>query len=207
MIFIDLTHKINENTPVYPGDPQTKIQQNASLQKDGYTDHYLCMGTHAGTHIDAPSHMLKNGKGLHQFPLKKFTGRGVYIKITGGKFDLRKIKTVNIKKNDIVFFHTGMSDTYEKPEYFTAYPAIPQEVANYLITKEINIVGVDSCSVDHDKFDAHKLFLKKDILIIENLTNLSSLVGKQFIVTAFPLNLTLDGSPVRVVAQIDRNTS
>lgn len=203
MTYIDLTHEISQNMPIYPGDPQTKIRRNATVEKDGFTDHYLSMGTHAGTHIDAPSHMLEKGKGLNQFPLKKFTGRGVYIKITNGKFDLRKIKTLDIKKNDVVLFHTGMSDSYERPEYFSVYPAIPQDVANYLITKEINIVGVDSCSVDHDEFHAHKLFLKNDILIIENLTNLSSLEGKQFTVSAFPLNLQLDGSPIRVVAQID----
>lgn len=203
MSYSDLTHEINENTPVYPGDPLTSIQQNATLSKDNYAEHIIGMGTHTGTHIDAPSHMLKNGKALNQFPLEKFTGRGVYIKIERGKFDLSKIKTIAIKKNDIVFFHTGMSNSYKNPEYFTTYPTVPQDVANYLIKKGISIVGVDSCSVDHEEFTIHKLFLQNDILIIENLTNLASLTGKKFTVSAFPLNLNLDGLPVGVVAQIE----
>jgi arylformamidase len=80
MKLIDLTHPIKSNMPVYPGDPETKIQQEGSIKKDGYVDHYLSIGTHAGTHIDAPSHMLENKKSLNQFPLEKFIGRGVCIK-------------------------------------------------------------------------------------------------------------------------------
>jgi arylformamidase len=95
-----------------------------------------------------------------------------------------------------------MSDIYGSPEYFQKYPAIPNNVANYLIEKAIKIVGIDSCSVDHKEFNAHKLFLQNEILIIENLTNLSMLSGKDFNIIAFPLNVSLDGSPIRVVAQL-----
>lgn len=63
MKFIDLSVPLNEDTPVYPGDPKTKITTAGILEKDGYEDHYVCVGTHAGTHVDAPRHMpIKNLK-------------------------------------------------------------------------------------------------------------------------------------------------
>jgi len=203
MKLLDLSVFITEKMPVYPGDPHVIIKPSGNLQKDGFEDHSLIIGTHAGTHIDAPRHMIENGKSLSDFPLSAFTGRGVVIAIEDKQFDLKKIKNANIKPGDIVFFYTGLSKIFNQPEYFENYPAIPEEVAKYLVKKEIKIVGVDMCSVDHEIFTAHKIFLNHDILIIENLTNLAALKNKKFTVYAFPLNLALDGSPVRVVAEIE----
>lgn len=202
MKLIDLSIPITASMPVYPGDPATKIELKGELQKDGFEDHYLSIGTHAGTHIDAPKHMLENGKSLDQFPLDKFTGNGVCINIENNQFDLSQIKQVAIEKDDIVFFYTGMSNHFGKPNYFESYPAIPEDVVTYLVEKEIKIIGVDTCSVDHETFIAHKLFLQHNILIIENLIKLNVLQNKHFTVYAFPLNIALDGSPTRVIAEI-----
>ena len=202
MKLIDLSVPITKDMPVYPGDPRVVIKPAGTLQKDGFMDHYLSIGTHAGTHIDSPAHMLENGKTLGDFPLATFTGRGVCIEITDKQFDVEKIKTANIQKNDIVFFSTGLSELFGQPAYFEDYPAIPERVATYLIEKQIKIVGVDTCSVDHETFTSHKLLLQNNILIIENLTNLKQLINKNFTVSAFPLMLSLDGSPVRVVASV-----
>ena len=98
---------------------------------------------------------------------------------------------------------TGMSERYFDSVYFEDYPAIPEEVAEYLVSKQIKIVGVDTCSVDHEEFVAHRTLLKNDVLIIENLTNLQELAGKEFTVYALPIKLQIDGAPARVIAAVD----
>lgn len=201
MKLIDLSVTINKKTPVYPGDPAVKITKAGILKRDGYQDHFVCLGTHAGTHVDAPSHMLANSKNIDQLPLEQFCGRGVYIK-TDKKIELQKVKDSNIQEEDIVLFQTGMSAVYFEPDYYDNYLDIPEDVANYLVGKKIKAVGVDMCSIDHEPFPIHKIFLKNNILIIENLTNLEALEGKEFKVYAFPLKLEIDGSPARVVAEI-----
>ena len=95
-----------------------------------------------------------------------------------------------------------MSKVYFQPEYFNNYPAITEEVANYLVSKKVKIVGVDMCSVDLKPFPVHRILLKNDILIIENLTNLSELEGRNFKVYAFPIKLQIEGAPTRVVAEV-----
>ncbi len=158
-MLIDLSVPLDENTPIYPGDPKTKIQPAGILAKDGYEDHYISIGTHVGTHMDAPAHMIQNGKSLDKINIDRFTGQGVYVK-TGRDITLDKLKGVNIGKDNIVLFHTGMSDSYYKPEYYNNYPAIPENVANYLVDKNVAVVGVDMCSVDHEPFPIHRILLK-----------------------------------------------
>lgn len=199
-MIIDLSVPLNEKTPVYPGDPATKIELAGVLDKDGYRDHFVSFGTHVGTHIDAPMHMLKDGISLNQIPIDNFIGRGRIVVVSEGNFEA--VENLGIQADDIVLFHTGMSDKYYEPVYFDDYPAMTEETAKYLVEAGVKMVGVDTCSVDNqDGFPIHKILLSGNVLIIENLTNLSGLVGKEFTIHALPINLQIDGAPARVVAE------
>src|SRR3989344_3983533 len=135
-MLVDLSVALNEKTPIYPGDPKTKIKISAVLEKDGYHDHYVSVGTHVGTHIDAPSHMIAGGKNLDEIPIDHFTGRGVYIDARKD-FNFVEIELMDIMEDDIVLFHTGMSDKYHQADYFDNYPFMSEEIANYLIIKKV----------------------------------------------------------------------
>ncbi len=201
MNIIDLSRPISDQTPVYPGDPKVSIETASKIATEGYTDHLLHIGTHVGTHIDAPAHMISGGKTLDQFPPDRFIGRGRYIDATDG-FTLSAVKQAGVDQGDIVLFHTGMAEQYGEDAYFEHYPSIPEEVAQYLVAQEVAIVGVDMCSPDHEPFAIHKLLLGGDVLIIENLTNLGRLANHEFGIMALPLPVALDGAPVRVLANI-----
>ena len=90
---------------------------------------------------------------------------------------------------------------YHLSEYFQKYPNMPEELANFMVAKQVKIIGVDAPSPDRKPWPAHKILLKNEILIIENLTNLKELRDKEFKVYAFPAKYELDGAPVRVVAE------
>jgi arylformamidase len=186
-MIIDLSVPINEQTPVYPGDPATKIDPAGILTKDGYNDHYISLGTHVGTHIE------------DKVAMDSFVGRGVVVDVASG---FEAVKQADIQAGDIVLFHTDMSDKYHESIYFEDYPAMSEEVARYLVEAKVKMIGVDTCSVDNqDGFPVHKILLTGNVLIIENLTNLNQLTGKDFKVYALPLNLQIDGSPARVIAE------
>ncbi|HSX34713.1 MAG TPA: cyclase family protein [Candidatus Saccharimonadales bacterium] len=203
MPYVDLSVVINNKLPVYPGDPQVKVAEVAILAEEGYNEHSLHMGTHAGTHVDAPFHMVHGGKTLDEFPVSKFVGRGRYIRVHNGVFDLAAVKAADIAAGDIVLFHTGMSDHMDDPAYFENSPAMPEDVARYLAEKKVSMVGVDLCSPDDDPHLIHKILLKKEVLIIENLVGLGKLAGKEFKVFALPLKLAVDGAPARVIAEVE----
>lgn len=201
-MIIDLSVELNEDTPVYPGDPKTSIKPAGRLDKDGFNDHLLSLGTHVGTHIDAPIHMIEGGKTIDQYKIEHFVGRGRYIDARDG-FELGKFQQAEIAEGDIVLIHTGLADNYAGNTYFTEYEAIPDEVADFLIDSKPKIVGLDMCSPDHEPFSIHKKLLAKDILIVENMTNLGTLKGREFKVYALPLKLDIDAAPIRVIAVIE----
>jgi arylformamidase len=204
MPIVDLSVLLDEQTPVYPGDPGTTLKTIATVEQDGHTDHYISMVNHTGTHIDAPMHMLHGGQNLDQFPIDHFIGRGRYIKVENNNFDLEAVKRAGIQAGDIVLFHTGMSDHYYEPVYFERIPAMSPEIAQYLAECKVKMVGLDTGSADNlDGFPIHKILLGGDILIIENLAHLSQLTGKDFTVYALPIKVKLDGSPARVIAEIN----
>ena len=201
-MYIDLSVVIDEHTPVYPGDPATVIKPAGKLEADGYNDHFVSIGTHVGTHIDAPYHMIADGQTLDQFPVDQFVGRGRLIKLDNKEYDLQQLQKTDIREGDIVLFYSGMDNLYKEKAYFEDYPAMSDEVANYLVAKKVKMVGIDMCSPDHDEFTAHRTLLGSGVLIIENLTNLSALEGKVFEVIALPIKLPIDGAPARVIAKI-----
>lgn len=205
MPYLDLTHTFTTDMPVYPGDPIPELMQTADIYKDGYTDHQIKTGLHVGTHIDAPLHMIEGGKRLSDFPAEKFFGRGCLIDTRGASvIEADFLSKSFAKKDDIVLILTGFSQKYRQPEYYAHYPEIGEDFARQAIALGIKIIGLDAPSPDRPPYKIHKLLLGADILIIENLTNLESLIGiSDFEVMALPLKLRADAAPARVVAKIN----
>lgn len=200
-MFVDLSVPVTAQTPVYPGDPEVRVDPVTDIDSAGYRCHRVSLGTHAGTHVDAPSHMVADGAHLDRYPVERCVGRGRYIDARGG-FALDTVQQAGIAAGDIVVFHTGMADRYYEPSYFTDYPPLPLDIAEYLVECRVSMVGVDMCSVDYEPFAVHQTLLRGDVLILENLTGLERVAGRDFRVYALPLRLAADGAPVRVVAEL-----
>ena len=86
MAIIDLTYPIATGMPVYPGSPSPEIHSIARFEADGFREKHLVLGSHTGTHMDAPYHMLQRGKPLDQFPASHFVRPGLCIDVTRTNF-------------------------------------------------------------------------------------------------------------------------
>ena len=203
MPLIDLTQPVIENMPVYPGDPSPKLEQLTSIQEDGFTDHRIEMAMHVGTHIDAPFHMIEGGKKITDFSIETFIGTGKLLDARGKKeIDGSVFEGVSVLPGDIVLVYTGWSNNFGKDNYFTDYPILTEDFARAAIAFGTKIVGIDTPSPDREPYAVHKLLLEKEILIIENLTNLDQLVGlEDFDLFALPAPWPTDAAPIRVAAQ------
>ena len=205
MKYIDLTHTFTDNMPVFPGDPKATLEQVAYLEKDTYNDHQITTIMHVGTHMDAPLHMIENGKYLDEMNPSKFFGKGVVVDIRGKKvLDESVLEEKEIGKDSVVLFYTGFGEKYRTEDYFNDYPEMTEDLAKKLVALEVKIVGMDSLGPDHDNpWIAHKTLLANEILILENLTNLEQLLTvNEFEIIALPAKFHTDAAPVRVIARI-----
>ncbi len=208
---IDLTLTISKTIPTFLGSPKPQFISWSDIKNDGYNLELLFFSSHTGTHLDAPYHFVKNGKKINQIPLDRLIGRGILIKLKKTKnipisksdITLFEKKNGKIPKNASIFFFTGWQKNLKKDNYFTENPGLSIYAAKYLASKKINLVGIDSPSIDLGKdesFSVHHILSKNNILIVENLANLNK-VSKEFDFTILPLKLKdATGSPVRAIA-------
>lgn len=209
---IDLTLTISQNIPSFPGSPKPHFIPWAKIKKEKYNLEMLFLSTHTGTHVDAPYHFIKNGKKIHQIESGRFLCSAILIRVAGKpnyritKNDIIQFESKNgpISAKSAVIFYTGWNENLSKRDFFEKNPGLSASAAKYLSSKKISLVGIDSPSIDvgsDASFSAHKILLKEDVLILENLCNLDKIKKTHFELVALPLKLHgATGSPVRAVA-------
>ena len=215
MKVIDLTLTVSEKIPTFPGSPKPHFIEWETIPKDGYNLELLFLSTHTGTHIDAPFHFVKNGKKIHEIKPERLVNEAVLIRIgknsnrSISKTDIQNFEQKNgkIENGSTVIFHTGWQKNLNKEFYFTENPGLSVSAAKYLVSKKINMVGIDSPSIDlgtDSKFSVHHVLAKNNILIVENLANLNKIKSNNFHLITSPLKLkNATGSPIRAFGFVD----
>jgi len=209
---IDLTLTISQNMPIFPGSPKPHFIPWSKIKTEGYNLELLFLSSHTGTHLDAPFHFFDKGSKIHQISPSRFISDAILIKIPKGSNQLiTKVDIINfekkyklIKNNSTVIFLTGWQKNLEKKSFFKNNPGLSSSAAKYLISKNINLVGIDSPSIDigtDGRFSVHHIFSKNNVLIVENLCNLEKISDIHFRLIVLPLKLKdATGSPVRALA-------
>ena len=208
----DLTHHLRNGMPTYPGDPQPSFENYSTLTKDGVNLTRIIMGSHTGTHLDAPRHFIRDGIGIDRIPPDRLIGEAYVADLSkkpigsGITFeDLRRELDEKIVKDDIVVVYTGCSKHWGVESINRDYTYLTGDAADYLVSKGVRAVGIDFLSVE--KFKAaepavHKKLLGNGIFIVESLSSaLNQFVGKRILMICMPIKLENgDGAPARVVA-------
>ena len=210
---IDLTHLLGEQTTVYPDTVAPKFEPLNTVAEHGFAEMRVTMVLHSGTHIDAPCHILANTKSLSDFPVEKFMGTAMVIPCQQKKkIDLAYLKTFEdqVSKVDFVLFFTGWQYKWNTDAYFDNCPTPTQEAAHWLTKFNLKGIGIDAFSVDpvvsahvvtQENLPNHYILLGKEMILIENLTNLDKLPTGIFTFHCLPINIEhADGSPVRAIA-------
>ena len=210
MSAIDLTYPMTAAMPVYPGTPPPEIHPVARFAGNGFRERQLTFCSHTGTHMDAPSHLLKRGKTLDQYSIDHFFGTGLCIDIR--RTHTRSIEWTSLQRyqdelsnSDFVLLRTGWGRYWGSSRYYQGYPVLSAPAANRLAEFKLKGIGVDTLSVDKDDttdYTVHRILLENRILVIENLANLDRLPEGRFAeLVCLPLHITeSDGAPTRVVA-------
>ncbi|GJE94651.1 cyclase family protein [Phanerochaete sordida] len=219
--FVDLTHRLDSDIAVYPGDPPFSSCPHLTLSADGVNVARLTFGSHAGTHVDAPIHFVADGKKIDEIPPETFVGPAVVVDLTAQRelCDREEVQWADLalcedalkaRPGAILLLRTGWSRYWGTPRYFE-HPFLSAEAARRIVATGVRLVGVDTLSPDETVLDEaaaaqheyafHKVVLGAGIVIAENLTGLDAIQDGEWVVSLLPLKLGgCDGSPVRAVA-------
>jgi len=191
---IDLTLPLSPGMPMQPGDPPLTLARVRSHGADGYEVTQICLGSHSGTHVDAPRHFFPEGATLDRFPLERLVGPGVVLDCRPDAGGSRAFQ-LSEQLRRFPMAHGGLALLW------TEGAPLSIEDAQVLLGAGAGLVGTDAPSLDAEPYAAHRLLLGRDVLIVENLRGLERL-GPGPVTCAFlPLAVNgTDGAPIRAVA-------
>ena len=202
----DVSVTISEDMPIWPGDPKVTITKKRAINRgDSCNVSHLAIGSHTGTHIDAPYHFEESGLTIDQLSLETLIGEvRVFDLSAESSITLEKVRTLDLDNVTRVLFKTKNSDRWKSgiKSFSKEFIPVPADVAGYLVETGIKLVGVDYLSVEgygSKDHPTHHTLLKNGIIVVEGL-NLSSVDRGDYELIALPIKvLNCDGSPARVI--------
>lgn len=197
---IDISLHIEEGATVYPGNPEVRVEEHAGATS---VHSAISLGTHTGTHIDAPRHVFPEGVGIDEMDVSAFYGSCLVVDVTHATeaVMLSDIENLDIQEGARILFKTTNSQR-GFDSFYDDYIYIDGDAADYLAEKNVALVGIDYFSVKKrggSDNRPHTSLLEKNIAIIEGI-DLSQVEAGEYVISAFPLKIkTGDGAPARVM--------
>jgi len=202
MKYYDVTMPVSPEMLAYTGDPVFYSENVIDLDKgDKCTVSKMSMGSHMGTHIDAPAHFIKGGATVDQLQADKLCGKVKVFHIPNkAEIEVSDIESLDICKDDIVFFKTRNSELLKKDTFDPEYTYLTPEAARFLVEKGIKTVGIDYLSIDKfGEHGAHIALLSEGIVITEGLM-LSDVPSGEYQMAAVPMKIKGgNGAPIGII--------
>jgi arylformamidase len=199
--FYDITQPIEKSMAMHKAraDLSPALQYTKSIEKgDHVTESRIALYMHTGTHADAPKHGLKQGRDISAMPLETYYGPCQVVDCTHvvdtiGVEDLKKAKLV---KGARILLKTRQQS---KKGYDPKFVSLNNEAAELIVSKGIQLLGIDTWSMERDGYNVHQALFKGGVAVLEGLS-LKDVPAGEYTLIAFPLKISgADASPVRAV--------
>ncbi|MFA6536252.1 MAG: cyclase family protein [Candidatus Paceibacterota bacterium] len=203
MKIIDISLPLNNQTVVYPGNVPLEISVHHEMPEHATHLSKIVMGSHTGTHIDAPAHAVIGGVSLDQIPLTILIGPCRVLDFSEVKESVKieDLKKFSPQKGERLLVKTSNSKRgFDK--FYDDYIYLDGDAADYLVSLDISLFGIDYLSIkkrggkDHRP---HTSLLAKGIPIIEGI-DLSKVEAGEYNLFCLPLKFTgIEGGPARAI--------
>lgn len=205
MKIYDISLQIHPDMIRYPGDPAFSVSPYKAIDKgDSSNVSTYCLGSHMGTHVDSPHHMLGNGDTLDRIPLEKFIAKARVYKVKQTPvLDESVLSSLDFSGISYALFNTDNSESLHDSNRFDKnFVYFDQTGARFLVAQRIEGVGIDYLSVD--KFHsanhpAHLAFMRGGVIIIEGVDLFEVPPGDYTIFIGALKVKAADGSPARIL--------
>ena len=210
MRLLDVSVRLSATTPTFPGNPAFACDPVKRVARgDSANVSALRLGTHTGTHVDAPRHFFDAAPGVDALPLDVLIGPAVVVEIAGPRrgIEAGDLAGAELAGETRVLLKTGNSALWQSHEFHSDFAFLDESGARFLLDRGIRLVGVDYLSVEQYKrpgAPVHRLLLERGVVIVEGL-DLSLVSAGRYEMYCLPLDIAdADGAPARVVLRDPR---
>ncbi len=204
---IDISVPVRAGMPGWPGDPPVDIEWIGDIRAgDAANLSRIALGSHAGTHVDAPLHYLPDGKSIGEMPPDALVGPARVVEARGradGSIPARELETKGIRRGQRILLKTDNSLLWGKPERFhERFVHLSVAAARFLARMKILALGIDYLSVSgymKDEAQVHRALLEAGVWIIEGL-DLRGVRPGRYELICLPLRLEgTEAAPARAL--------
>ena len=204
MTVYDVTVTLRAGMPTWDGEPGPDCRPIKRIGVDGEAAQVsiLTLGTHTGTHVDAPSHFIPGAMSVDQLPIDALVGPCLVVEVASGpRIEPADLETV-VGGARRILIKTASGDFWSEPELRRDFVALAPASAAWLVARGVLLVGIDYLSIDPfdaEPASAHLTLLGAGVVILEGLDLRGVPVG-EYDLAALPLKVAgADGAPARVV--------
>jgi arylformamidase len=201
-ILYDATLPLHPGTILFPGDPAFELVNLFAREKgDSFELARIIMGTHAGTHVDAPKHFLDGGASVDEIPLGILVGAGAVVDLRGEPvIDEKRLEKIHWV--DRILFKTDNGPLLSEGRFQDDFVSLTEGGAGVLIEKRVKLVGIDYPTIEKTSPSGgpvHRMLLQAGIVIVESVDLLEVPPGP-YEILCLPLRIQgADGAPARVI--------
>ncbi len=195
MKLVDISVPIRDAMTVYRGNPRVRVRPAMTLAKDGVNLSEICLGSHTGTHVDAPSHFIKGGRGIDRLDLSLFLGPAWVADLRAVKagIDAEALEAARIPRGTSrVLLHTRNSRLWHPARAFTTkFVYLAPGGADWLLQRGVSLVGIDYLSIEGFHVTGaptHRRLLGAGVPIVEGL-DLFRITPGRWQMVALPLRI------------------
>jgi arylformamidase len=199
----DISVPLSPALHVYPGDPGVEIFRPMTLAGGDVANlSYLRLGSHTGTHVDAPEHFIEGATTVDNIALNLLIGRARVLEITAPVITASVLQEFDLGPDVRLLFKTRNSYLWSEPEFVADFVHLTRDAASHLVENGIKLVGIDYLSVEKFGFDTpevHRTLLSNGVVILEGI-DLREVEPGDYELICLPLKIAGgDGAPARVV--------
>jgi arylformamidase len=205
--YFDITLPFSPKLPAWPGEPVAKVGLIRSIEEgDPANVTYFETHVHFGTHLDAPSHFLKDGSNIETLSLDALIGPAYVVDVRGETTVTAAVLEARTIPDGIdrLICKTDNSALWDNPEheFFADFVAISADGAKWIVDRNISLVGIDYLSVETyhtTEFATHYTLLGANVIAVEGL-DLRDIQPGMYEMACLPMKIVgSDGAPTRVV--------
>jgi len=218
-VLIDLSQPYSHGMFSQSLFPPVKVERCIRIDERGVNVTCISAAVHAGTHLDAPLHFVRDGEAIDALDLDRVHGPAVCLEVQRGPLEEVTVADLEsggppVEAGDLVFIRTGWDRWFTTDhDRYHLHPYLTLEAARWLLERRIKLVALDVATPDVPErgerppgFDwpVHRLLLGNGVLIAEHLAHLDRVAGRRFRAYALPVPIVgSDGAPARIVAELE----